>query len=69
MTLPRRGLLLGAATAALAAPAFAPPLFAPPAFAQGIILGVLIQGIKVENGQFAGGALEWATPFSFWCGI
>jgi cytochrome d ubiquinol oxidase subunit II len=39
------------------------------AFAQGIILGGLIQGIKVENGQFAGGTFDWATPFAFWCGI
>ena len=33
------------------------------AFSQGIILGGLIQGIKVENGQFAGGHFDWATPF------
>jgi len=39
------------------------------AFAQGVILGGLIQGIKVENGQFAGGTFDWATPFAFWCGI
>src|SRR5919112_2590979 len=39
------------------------------AFAQGVILGGLIQGIKVENGQFAGGTFDWATPFAFWCSI
>ena len=39
------------------------------AFAQGVILGGLIQGIKVENGQFGGGALDWATPFALWCGV
>ena len=39
------------------------------AFSQGVILGGLIQGIKVENGQFAGGTFDWATPFAFWCGI
>lgn len=39
------------------------------AFAQGVILGGLIQGVKVENGVYAGGALEWATPFAFLCGF
>jgi cytochrome d ubiquinol oxidase subunit II len=39
------------------------------AFAQGVILGGLIQGIKVENGVYAGGALDWATPFAFICGF
>ena len=38
------------------------------AFSQGVILGGLIQGIKVENGQFAGGHLDWATPFALLCG-
>ena len=38
-------------------------------FCQGVILGGLIQGIKVENGAFAGGAFEWATPFSVLCGL
>jgi cytochrome d ubiquinol oxidase subunit II len=39
------------------------------AFCQGLILGGLIQGIKVENGAFAGGAFDWATPFSALCGF
>ena len=39
------------------------------AFCQGLILGGLIQGIKVENGAFAGGALDWATPFAVLCGL
>jgi cytochrome d ubiquinol oxidase subunit II len=39
------------------------------AFCQGIILGGLIQGIKVENGVFAGGPFDWATPFAFLCGL
>ncbi len=39
------------------------------AFAQGVILGGLIQGIKVENGAFAGGVLDWATPFALVCGL
>src|SRR6185295_3372394 len=38
------------------------------AFTQGMILGALIQGIKVENGAFAGGPLDFATPFAFLCG-
>jgi cytochrome d ubiquinol oxidase subunit II len=36
---------------------------------QGLILGGLIQGIKVDNGAFAGGAFDWATPFSALCGL
>jgi cytochrome d ubiquinol oxidase subunit II len=39
------------------------------AFFQGMILGGLIQGIRVENGQFAGGAFDFATPFAFLCGL
>jgi cytochrome d ubiquinol oxidase subunit II len=39
------------------------------AFCQGVILGGLIQGIKVENGAFAGGPFDWATPFAVLCGL
>jgi cytochrome d ubiquinol oxidase subunit II len=39
------------------------------AFAQGVILGGIIQGIHVENGQFAGGPFDWATPFALLCGL
>ena len=39
------------------------------AFAQGVILGGLIQGVKVTNGAYSGGPLEWATPFAFVCGL
>jgi cytochrome d ubiquinol oxidase subunit II len=39
------------------------------AFCQGLILGGLIQGIKVENGEFAGGTFDWATPFAVMCGL
>src|SRR6185295_14020657 len=39
------------------------------AFCQGLILGGLVQGIKVENGAFAGGAFDWATPFAILCGL
>jgi cytochrome d ubiquinol oxidase subunit II len=38
------------------------------AFSQGLILGGLIQGVKIQNDVFAGGALDWATPFAFMCG-
>jgi cytochrome d ubiquinol oxidase subunit II len=33
------------------------------------VLGGLIQGIRVENGQFAGGTFDWLTPFSVFCGL
>src|SRR3954452_18568018 len=39
------------------------------AFCQGLILGGLIQGIKVENGAFAGGAFDFLTPFAILCGL
>jgi cytochrome d ubiquinol oxidase subunit II len=39
------------------------------AFCQGLVLGGLIEGIKVENGAFAGGPLDWASPFAFVVGI
>jgi cytochrome d ubiquinol oxidase subunit II len=33
-------------------------------FAQGMVLGTLVQGIRVEGRDFAGGMLDWLTPFS-----
>jgi cytochrome d ubiquinol oxidase subunit II len=39
------------------------------AFFQGVILGGLVQGIKVANGEFAGGSFDWATPFALVCGL
>lgn len=39
------------------------------AFFQGVILGGLVQGITVKDGAFAGGPLDWATPFALVCGI
>ena len=39
------------------------------AICQGVILAALIQGIKVENGVFACGPLDWATPFALLCGL
>jgi cytochrome bd ubiquinol oxidase subunit II len=38
-------------------------------FCQGVILGGMIQGVRVENGAFAGGAFDWATPFGLLCGF
>ena len=38
-------------------------------FLQGIILGAYIQGIKTENGIFAGGPFDWLTAFSIFTGI
>ena len=39
------------------------------AICQGLILGGLIQGIKVENGAFAGGSFDWVTSFALVCGL
>src|SRR5215475_5013392 len=39
------------------------------AICQGLILAGLIEGIKVENGVFAGGPFDWATPFALLCGL
>jgi cytochrome d ubiquinol oxidase subunit II len=39
------------------------------AFSQGVILGSLIQGVAVNDGVFAGGALDWLTPFSVLTGV
>ncbi|MDR6952787.1 cytochrome d ubiquinol oxidase subunit II [Ancylobacter sp. 3268] len=39
------------------------------AFFQGVLLGGFVQGMKVENNAFAGGALDWATPFALLCGL
>ncbi|QIB35038.1 cytochrome d ubiquinol oxidase subunit II [Ancylobacter pratisalsi] len=39
------------------------------AFFQGVLLGGFVQGIKVENNAFAGGPLDWATPFALLCGL
>jgi cytochrome d ubiquinol oxidase subunit II len=39
------------------------------ALCQGLVLGGLIQGVKIENGAFAGGAFDWATPFGVICAL
>lgn len=38
-------------------------------FAQGVVLGTFIQGIEVQGRNFAGGMLDWLTPFSLFCGL
>ena len=37
-------------------------------FVQGTIAGGLVQPLTVADGQYAGGAFEWLTPFSLFCG-
>jgi cytochrome d ubiquinol oxidase subunit II len=39
------------------------------AFVQGAAVGAMVDGLVVENGQFAGGPFDWCTPFAFACGI
>jgi len=39
------------------------------AFAQGIMLGALVQGIKISGRAYAGGWLDWLTPFSLLTGV
>jgi cytochrome d ubiquinol oxidase subunit II len=38
-------------------------------FAQGIVLGAFVQGVEVEGRHFAGGMLDWLTPFSLMTGV
>jgi cytochrome bd ubiquinol oxidase subunit II len=38
------------------------------AFAQGVTLGAILQGVRVENQAYAGGWLDWLTPFSLLTG-
>jgi cytochrome d ubiquinol oxidase subunit II len=49
-----RGFAVGSATAA---------------FMQGIALGALVQGIRIENREYAGGWWDWLTPFSVLTGV
>ncbi|MAB00430.1 MAG: cytochrome d ubiquinol oxidase subunit II [Stappia sp.] len=39
------------------------------ALAQGIALGAIVQGIDVEGRAYAGGWLDWFTPFSLMTGV
>ena len=38
-------------------------------FAQGVTLGALVEGLKVTNGAYAGGAFDWLSPFSVLTGL
>lgn len=38
-------------------------------FSQGVVLGAFISGFPVVNRTYAGGALDWLTPFSLFCGL
>lgn len=39
------------------------------ALCQGIILGAILQGVEVEGRSYAGGWLDWLTPFSVLVGV
>jgi cytochrome d ubiquinol oxidase subunit II len=39
------------------------------ALAQGITLGAILQGVRVENDAYAGGWLDWLSPFSLLTGV
>jgi cytochrome bd ubiquinol oxidase subunit II len=39
------------------------------ALAQGMTLGAILQGIRVENDAYAGGWLDWLSPFTLLTGI
>ena len=38
-------------------------------FFQGVSLGAFLDGFKVENNTYVGGALDWVTPFSLFTGF
>ncbi|MFK0093078.1 cytochrome d ubiquinol oxidase subunit II [Pseudomonas sp. NPDC090592] len=38
-------------------------------FFQGVALGAFLEGFKVVDRHFAGGTLDWLTPFSLFCGL
>jgi cytochrome d ubiquinol oxidase subunit II len=38
-------------------------------FFQGVALGAYIDGFKVVDRAYVGGALDWLTPFSLFCGL
>jgi cytochrome bd ubiquinol oxidase subunit II len=39
------------------------------AFMQGLTVGALVEGLPIENGQYAGGEFGWLSPFAVLCGI
>jgi len=38
-------------------------------FFQGVALGAFLNGFAVRGGTFVGGAFDWLTPFSLFCGL
>ncbi|TDN64170.1 cytochrome d ubiquinol oxidase subunit II [Scandinavium goeteborgense] len=38
-------------------------------FCQGVVVGAVLNGFPVHNRAFAGGAFDWLTPFTLFCGI
>ena len=38
-------------------------------FCQGVALGTFINGFKVSDGAYAGGPIDWLTPFSLFTGM
>lgn len=38
-------------------------------FSQGLALGAFINGFKVQDGAYAGGLMDWLTPFSLFSGV
>jgi cytochrome bd ubiquinol oxidase subunit II len=38
------------------------------AFIQGMTVGALVEGLPIENGQYAGGDFGWLSPFALMCG-
>ncbi|AGB82917.1 cytochrome d oxidase cyd, subunit II [Serratia sp. FGI94] len=38
-------------------------------FCQGIVVGAILNGFPVENRAYAGGPLDWLTPFALFCGL
>jgi cytochrome d ubiquinol oxidase subunit II len=39
------------------------------AFIQGMTVGALVEGLPIENGQYAGGDFGWLSPFALLCGV
>lgn len=39
------------------------------AFFQGVMLGALVQGLEVTDRLYSGGAMDWLSPFSIFCGF
>ncbi|AMO49597.1 Cytochrome D ubiquinol oxidase, subunit II [Enterobacter sp. FY-07] len=38
-------------------------------FAQGVVVGAVINGFSVTGRSYSGGALDWLTPFTLFCGV